>query len=266
MASKTQIKNFINMIAPIAQEQAKKHNNKIFPSVCIAQACHESGYGTSSKMVNANALFGIKVGRSATKFGTAWKGAAYKTGTTEYYDGKTATKIVDWFRAYDTVSDAVEDYFDMLCKASRYKGALNQATPEACIRGIVAGGYATGPSYANHVISIINTYDLRKYDNTSGSIVQPETTTKPSFVKGKTYTTRVNLYVRKTAGGDKMKLSDLTVNGRANAFVDSNGNAILKSGTRVTCKDYKVVDNSIWIQIPSGWICAVLSNGAIYIS
>ena len=44
MASKIQIKNFIDMIAPIAQEQAKKHNNKIFPSVCIAQACHESGY------------------------------------------------------------------------------------------------------------------------------------------------------------------------------------------------------------------------------
>ena len=63
-----------------------------------------------------------------------------------------------------------------------------------------------------------------------------------------------------------MKLSDLTVNGRANAFADSNGNAILKSGTRVTCKDYKVVDNSVWIQIPSGWVCAVLSNGAIYIS
>ena len=121
--------DFINMVAPIAVAQAAKHANALFPSVTIAQAAHESGWGTSAKMVKANALYGIKVGKSAWKFGTAWKGAAYKTGTTEYYDGKNPTKIVDWFRAYDNITDATEDYMDMLCHCQRYKKALNRKTP-----------------------------------------------------------------------------------------------------------------------------------------
>lgn len=172
MATATQVKNFIAMIAPVAVAQSKAHKHKIFASVCIAQACHESGYGTSAKMVNANALFGIKVGSSAYKFGNAWKDAAYKTGTTEYYDGKTATKIVDWFRAYDTIADATEDYYDMLCTAKRYRAALNCDTPKDCINAIVKGGYATGPSYATAIMRIIKTYNLTQYDHNTKVVVQ----------------------------------------------------------------------------------------------
>lgn len=165
----TQMATFINTIAPIAVEQAKKHGMKIFPSVCIAQAIHESGWGTSSKMVRANALFGIKVGKAAYHFGTAWKGASYNTITKEYYNGSTsATVIKDNFRAYDSLSDATEDYFDLLCTASRYKAALNAVDYKACIRAI-APSYATGESvnnaYSKAIISIIETHNLTKYDN-----------------------------------------------------------------------------------------------------
>lgn len=163
--SATQKATFINMIAPIAVEQAKKHGGKIFPSVCIAQACHETGFGNSSTMMKYNGLFGIKVG-SGYKFGTAWKGESYNTRTTEYY-GAGATKINDNFRAYGSISDAVEDYFDLLCTASRYKGALNAADYKACIRAI-APSYATGETqnhaYSNAVIKIIETYNLTQYD------------------------------------------------------------------------------------------------------
>lgn len=163
--SKAQALKFIDMIAPIAIEQAKKHDNKIFASVCIAQSCCESAYGTSPKMVNANAVFGIKVGKSAWKFGKAWKGKAYKTGTTEYYDGKTASKIVDFFRAYDSIEDSVEDYYDLLCTASRYKHALNRLTPLACIQGIQKAPYATAPDYVSTIMNIINKWGLEKYDS-----------------------------------------------------------------------------------------------------
>ena len=164
MASQEQVKNFIEKMIPIAQKQCKAHGGKIWVSVGIAQACHESGFGTSKKMVQANAVYGIKVGKSAYKFGSAWKGAAYKTGTTEYYDGKNPTKITDYFRAYDSLSDSTEDYLDMLCTASRYKGALNQPTPQKCIEGIIKGGYATGPDYVSHIMRIIKTYHLTNYD------------------------------------------------------------------------------------------------------
>lgn len=164
MATKSQQEKFLNTMIPIARRQALKHGNKIYPSVCLAQACHESGWGTSAKMIKANAVFGVKVGKSAYKFGTAWKGKAYKTGTTEYYDGKTATKIVDWFRAYDSLEDSTEDYMDLLCTASRYKGALNQNSPKKCIEGIVNGGYATGPEYVQHIMKTINSHNLTRFD------------------------------------------------------------------------------------------------------
>ena len=164
MATAVQVAQFINEIAPIAQRQAAKHGNKIFPSVCIAQAAKESGFGTAPKMVNAKAIFGVKVGKSAWKFGTAWKGAAYKTGTTEYYDGKNAVRITDYFRAYSSYEDSVEDYMDMLCHCRRYANALNRSTPRECIQAIWDGGYATDPDYVKTVISIINKYNLTKYD------------------------------------------------------------------------------------------------------
>lgn len=166
MASAAQIATFINTIAPLAVEQAKKHGGKIFPSVCIAQAAHETGFGTSKTMMKYNAPFGIKVGSSAYHFGTAWKGESYNSRTTEYY-GAGATKINDNFRAYSSLSDAVEDYYDLLCVASRYKAALNAPDYKACIRAI-APSYATGETqnhaYSNAIIKIIETYGLTKYD------------------------------------------------------------------------------------------------------
>ena len=155
---------FLSRIVPIAQRQSLKHGCKLYPSVTIAQAINESGWGTSKRMVAANALFGIKVGKSAYKFGDAWHGAAYKTRTTEYYDGKTATKITDYFRQYDTVEDAVCDFMDMLLHCSRYKGAVSRRTPQQSIEGIVAGGYATDPKYLSTILSLIKTYNLTQYD------------------------------------------------------------------------------------------------------
>lgn len=166
-ASATQRANFLSKMAPIAIRQAQKHDNKIFPSVCLAQAIHESGWGTSKKMARANAVFGIKVGASAYHFGTAWDGDAYNTMTTEYYDAakQVPTKINDWFRAYKNLECATEDYMDMLCTCKRYRAAVGQPTPQKCIEGIIAGGYATGPSYTTAIMNLIRTYGLTKYDS-----------------------------------------------------------------------------------------------------
>lgn len=163
-ASATQVALFIEKLAPIAIEQAKKHNDQLFPSVTIAQAAHETGWGTSDLMMRYAGLYGIKVG-SGYHFGTAWKGQSYNAKTKEYYGGsQTATVIRDNFRAYDNISDATEDYMDLLCHASRYKAALNRNTPEESIAAIVQGGYATGPNYTKKIIEIIQVHNLKKFD------------------------------------------------------------------------------------------------------
>lgn len=167
MATATQVSTFIERIAPIAMRQAKKHDNKIFPSVCIAQACCESAYGTTQRMIKANAVFGIKVGKSAYHFGKAWKDLSYNSKTKEVVKGQYET-ITDNFRAYASLEDATEDYFDLLCTASRYKKALNAKDYKACIRAI-APSYATAEQdnckYSKTVISIIEKHGLTKYDS-----------------------------------------------------------------------------------------------------
>ncbi|MDE6365812.1 MAG: phage holin family protein [Lachnospiraceae bacterium] len=75
--------------------------------------------------------------------GTAWKDKAYSTRTKECYDGKTYVNITDMFRAYDTISDAIEDYYNMLASCSRYRNCLKQTDPGDCITAIKNGGYAT---------------------------------------------------------------------------------------------------------------------------
>lgn len=260
-ATKKQQKAFLDMIIPIAQRQAKKHNNQIFASVCIAQACWESGWGTSAKMVKANAVFGVKVGKSAWKFGTAWKGAAYYSGTTEYYDGVNPSHIMDFFRQYSSVEDSTEDYFDMLCHCQRYKPALNRSNPADCIRAIVAGGYATGPEYAEKIIGIIKSHNLAWYDtNTYTPTVQTGTTAPAGYQIGKTYTLQSDMYVRKSPAGDHIDFEELTADGQKNGFADKDGYAILKKGTKVTCREAR----GKWIRIPSGWVCAY-SDKKIYI-
>ena len=77
---------------------------------------------------------------------------------------------------------------------------------------------------------------------------------------GKVYTTQVNLKVREGAGTDKRwkKRNELTADGQKNALAGEN--AVLKTGTRVTCKDIKNIGNDIWVKIPSGWIAGFYDN------
>lgn len=164
MATQKQVRDFIALVVPIAQEKAKGRSKWSLPSVCIAQCCCESAYGTSPKMKRANAILGVKVGKSKAHFGKAWKDKAYSTKTKECYDGKTYVSITDMFRAYDSVADAIEDYYDMLASCSRYKECLNQPDPQKCITAIKNGGYATAPDYINTIMSIIKKYNLTQYD------------------------------------------------------------------------------------------------------
>lgn len=123
----------------------------IIKQVCLAQACLETGYGSSSLMVKAHALFGIK----ATK---SWKGKVYSSKTREVYNSILQT-VSAVFRAYDTVSDSVRDYFKLI-SGKRYSKALTAKTVEDAIKIIASSGYATDPSYSDKVIKIYKDYIL----------------------------------------------------------------------------------------------------------
>lgn len=157
MASKAQVNNFISKLSTLAIAEAKKRDKWVLPSVCIAQAALETGWGTSNLMTKANAYFGIKA--------SGWKGKVYNSNTLECYDGRTYKNINACFRAYDSVEDSVKDYFDLITKSARYSAAVNEKNAEKAITAIKNGGYATDPTYISKIMNIINSYNLTKYDN-----------------------------------------------------------------------------------------------------
>ena len=81
------------------------------------------------------------------------------------------------------------------------------------------------------------------------------------YKAGKTYTLLTDVKVRKgpsLASGQKLRTA-LTSDGRKHSKVQLY--AVLKKGTKITAKSVKTdANNNIWIEIPSGWVCAYLKK------
>ena len=93
-----------------------------------------------------------------------------------------------------------------------------------------------------------------------------ELTEEPIFTIGNNYTVNVQsaLNVRYGAGVgyDTVGYFNLTPDGQKHA----NYNGALLPETTVTCLDVeKNDDGSIWVRIPSGWVCAVNTDGTRYL-
>lgn len=59
-------------------------------------------------------------------------------------------------------------------------------------------------------------------------------------------------------------VKDLTNDGRKNATSTKlNELAVLKVGTKISVKEIKIVNSSVWCRIPSGWLC-LYSDGMSY--
>lgn len=246
---------FIPTIAPIVQAENKKRGNPLFSSVVIAQAICESGWGQSTIMMKANAIFGIKATSN-------WKGKVYNARTQECYDGKTYTNITACFRAYDSLAESIRDYFDLICNLSRYANAIHSKSPLECITAIKNGGYATSPTYINTIMTIIKENNLTKYDSVEN--VEKPVENLPKYSIGRNYTIQVDLHVRAGAGTNyRIKnYNELTVDGKAHAYKQTT--AVLKPKTIVTCMDFYLTNDEIWLRIPSGFVCAYY-HGEIYI-
>ncbi len=81
-----------------------------------------------------------------------------------------------------------------------------------------------------------------------------------AYQPGKAYTLQANMHVRQTPGGPMIKFDSFTHDAKQHGHFDDEGNGILDSGTRVTCK--AVSGN--WMLIPSGWVC-IKDDRKVYI-
>lgn len=153
--SASQVKQFVQQIAPIIKAEAKKRGYKVCSPI-IAQAIVESKYGQSG-LAKYHNYFGLKCG-------SAWKGKSVNMKTKEEYTVGTLTSIRDNFRVYDSMEEGVKGYFDFI-STKRYANLKSASTPKEYLERIKADGYATSSTYVNTNMNCINKYDLTKWDN-----------------------------------------------------------------------------------------------------
>ena len=140
---------FIDWIASVAQERCKKY--KLFPSVCIAQAALESGWGRYR--IGEYNLFGRKAVEGDRSI---------IVKTQEYLDGEWQN-ISAAFKDYDSLEEAVEDYCILITEEPVYAPCLEQTTIENFVNTL-GPIYATDPEYANKILRTISASELEQYD------------------------------------------------------------------------------------------------------
>lgn len=139
---------FVEALRPHAEKAAQTLG--IPANFILAQAALETGWGKREIVAedggNSYNLFGIKAG-------STWDGAVVEQVTTEYQQG-LAVKKTQAFRAYSGYEAAFKDYAALLQRRYPQAAAAGAAADEFAA-GLVAGGYATDPAYADKVQRLI---------------------------------------------------------------------------------------------------------------
>lgn len=168
-SSNAKSQNFIESVAQGAINGWTKYG--VLPSVTVAQAILESGWGQSALSTQAHNLFGIK---------GSYNGQYVTMQTREVYNGQSYY-IYDNFRKYANNSESVEDHGNFLYSNSRYANLLGDQSYASVARKLQADGYATDPSYASSLIKLVEMYNLTQLDNITFSGKQPVINNKNDY-------------------------------------------------------------------------------------
>lgn len=152
---------FIQSVAPGAIQGWNEY--KVLPSITVAQAIVESGWGHSALSTQAHNLFGIK---------GSYNGNSVVMRTREVYGGRSVYVNAN-FRSYANNSESVTDHGRFLNVNSRYRNLLSDTNYASVANKLRQDGYATDPSYASTLIRFVQTYNLNQLDAValSGKVV-----------------------------------------------------------------------------------------------
>ena len=227
----------IELIGPAAR--VAYNNTGVWASVTIAQAILESGIGEAYEGMEfsmANNIFGVKCGRP----------------------GK---ECLNGYTVFDNLEESFEDRKDMFDGNSNYGDWRSADSPEAFIR-LIAPTYCP-PSdgctdYDETIISLINQYDLKKYDEKNGS-------SSESCIGDYNYNGVVTETMQKVVDEAKRRAGE-GYDQACEAWAEevwasaTGGNRIYKNSAYDAWVDYKVSDSKE--NIPPG--AMVYGSGAPY--
>jgi flagellum-specific peptidoglycan hydrolase FlgJ len=139
---------YVDQYAEIAKEEMLQYG--IPASITLAQGILESGAGNGALVQKANNHFGIKC--------HDWKGAKV------YHDDDEAGEC---FRKYSLAKFSYRDHSLFLSNRKRYTGLFKLAKDDyrSWAKGLRAAGYATDKKYPEKLISLIERYQLYRFDD-----------------------------------------------------------------------------------------------------
>lgn len=148
---------FIDTLAPHAQELQKGYG--ILPSIILGQAGLESNFGESTLASKYKNLFGIKA------FGDQKK---VKLETKEFVNEQWIT-IKGEFKVYSSWEESMDDHTMLFVNGvdwdpKKYEPVLAAKDYKEAAQALQKAGYATDPTYADKIISVIEEYQLNTYD------------------------------------------------------------------------------------------------------
>lgn len=222
----------------------------------LAPMCAKYGYhNVACGMIAQSIQEGWNSGL-ATKYHNYWgmkAGSSYKGQTVAMNNKAKNDPAV--YRVYPSMEAGCEGYFQFLAYP-RYQPLKYCTTDVEYLDKIGPCGWNFNPGYGNRCKSHLG----EVY-----AALNQQPVSESQWVIGNTYTTQQDLNIRKEPNGETVPYYELTEDAKKHSFVSTNGNTVLKRGTRVTVKDIKSTGTTTWVQIPSGWICGKNSK-YVYVS
>jgi len=144
--------HYIEVYKNIAISEMKQYG--IPASITLAQGILESGSGRGRLAVKANNHFGIKCHE--------WEGARI------YHDDDEAQEC---FRKYRNANKSFRDHSEFLANRERYAKLfeLDKSNYKGWAKELRRAGYATDRKYPEKLISLIEQYELDRFDDKSSN-------------------------------------------------------------------------------------------------
>lgn len=212
---------FINNVAPNAVSASSKYGT--YTSVMIAQGALESGWAQSdlSKAPNYN-LFGIK---------GSYNGQFVTMNTTEYGSDGNPYNTTAQFKKYPSYTESFSDNGSLLRNGIQGNSYIYQNTwvenANSSTDGThgLQGIYATDPSYAAKLDSIITSNNLSQYDPVSKVVNETKILKSDTMVTSFPVETDVSPAITTLKSGQSVNISRYITysNGVSHAYISNVG-------------------------------------------
>ncbi len=148
---------FIELFGNKAKQRYKETN--ILPSLIVAQACLESGYGTSLLSRKYNNFFGLNNYNDVVTS----KYDKVALSVPQEYNGKIVYNV-EYMCVFKSIDECLDCMYNWYLLRPKYKPLIGCKDYKECCKLVKELGYATDSKYSSKLITLIEEQNLTRFD------------------------------------------------------------------------------------------------------